>query len=105
MQEYNSIDKVSVSYMMSTQTYVDNFCLVDLTKAIKDDKVLLETFLKCRDFSSRLRALEPLLHKQFDGFRFTTLWPYDSDRKDNSRSELYRTAGNKAFSIKDSRQV
>ena len=85
-------------------TYVDNFCLVDPTKTIKDDKELLSTFLAASNFSSRLCILQPILSEQFDGFQFRSLWPMNSDRKDSKKSDLYRAAGNKAFSKRQSRE-
>ena len=89
---------------MSFQVYVDNFCLIDPTKTIKEDKELLSRFLAAPNFSSRLDILQPILQDQFQGFQFQSLWPLKSDRKDGTNSELYRLAGNKAFSKRQSRK-
>ena len=85
--------------------YMDNFCLVDPTKTIKDDKQLLSRFLTAPSFASRLEILQPVLLEQFNGFQFKSLWPVNSDKKDDKKSELYRLAGNKAFSRKQLRKV
>ena len=84
---------------------MDNFCLVDPTKTIKDDKQLLSRFLTAPSFASRLEILQPVLLEQFNGFQFKSLWPVNSDKKDDKKSELYRLAGNKAFSRKQLRKV
>ena len=83
---------------------MDNFCLVDPTKTIKDDKEVLARFLAAPNFISRLDILQPILDKQFKGFNLQSLWPKSSDSKDGKKSELYRLAGNKAFSKRQSRK-
>ena len=90
---------------MSGQVYIDNFCLVDPTKAIKDDKLILTQFLRANSFEARLEILNPVLEPQFRGFQFQSLWPIENNRKQDERSELYRLSGNKAFAKGQSRRA
>ena len=89
---------------MSSPVYLDNLCLVDPTKTIKSDKDLLSRFLAAPDFSSRLATLQPVLANQFQNFSLRSLWPLNTDRKDGTKSELYRLAGDKAFAKHQTRK-
>ena len=84
---------------------IQNFCLNDPLKLLREEAEVLEKFDISSSFIDRVSCLMPVLSHHYSVCPLKKMWPMDRNLKNNDKSSKYRVAGNKAFVSKDYEKV